>query len=886
MRLASGTCIGPYEVAGVLGAGGMGEVYRATDTVLKRQVALKVLPPEVANDPERVARFQREAEVLASLNHSNIAHLYGIERSGGTLALVMELVEGPTLADRIEKGAIPVDEALPIAKQIAEALEAAHEQGIIHRDLKPANIKVRDDGTVKVLDFGLAKAMELTGGAPSGAAALTNSPTITSPALMTGVGVLLGTAAYMSPEQAKGRPADKRSDIWAFGCVLFEMLTTRRAFAGEDVSDTLANILKSEPNWTSLPSATPVPLRRLMKRCFEKTPRRRLADIADARYDLEEAGSGTDSLAAPAIQRTVSWERLVWAGLVLLALAAGFALPRRVTTELTPAEVRFEIETPRTNERPSLALSPDGTRIVFVANTPGVRQLWMRALNSTNARPIDRTEDARYPFWSPRGDALGFFAQGKLKILEVATGAVRVVADAPRGLGGSWSEAGVIVFAPTYGGPLHQITQTGGVSRPVTRMEGSIVRHASPFFLPDGRHFLFYADGNDKDRGVYVGQLDDLSARRVIGDADAAAVMTAGHLLFPRGGALVAQPFDVTTQSVMGEPVQVADSIYADPLQSASALSAAPNGTFIYRARVDAGIGARLAWFDRVGRETDRIDQIADANANSVALSPDQKRVAIGRGQQRGIWLIDLARPIVEPFVPLGNQPIWSRDGRRIAFAASKPSRILDLYVAALDGNGRDELLLSTQQTKTASDWAPGDQMLLFRSIDPVTKSDLWALPMSGDRTPIIVLRTDADERDAQFSPDGQWMAYESDKTGRPEIYVQRFGSSGAAKQISTGGGTQVRWRSDGRELFYIREDAMLMAVTIERLTDDPIVRAPIPLFRAPVALGGPGLQQYTPSPNAEHFLVNVVRERPEPIDVVLHWKGLATTSPVGDIAK
>jgi Tol biopolymer transport system component len=541
-----------------------------------------------------------------------------------------------------------------------------------------------------------------------------------------------------------------------------------------------------------------------------------------------------------------------------------------------PREMRFEIDTPFTVERQSIALSPDGSRIVFVASATSPRHLWLRSLDASTSRLLERTEDARYPFWSPDGNSVGFFSQGKLKVLDVATGGIRIVADASRGLGGTWNADGVIVFAPTYGGPLHRVSQAGGPSVPVTSIGGAIVRQASPQFLPDGRHFLFYADGNDDERGVWVGQLDDLHAQRVVNDADAAAVfMPPASLLYPRASALVVQRFDPIERRVTGEPAQVAESIYFDPLQSVSALSAA-NGTLVYRMRLELGTGGRLAWFDRSGREVERLDSPTDAAANSLNLSPDQKRLAIGRGQQRGIWLLDLESHIIAPLVRLGNQPVWSHDGHRLAFAATKSSRVLDLYTTTLDGNGRDELLLATAQTKTPSDWSPSNDVLLFRSIDPVTRSDLWAMPLAGDHKPVVVLKTDADERDPQFSPDGRWIAYESDRTGRSEIFLQPNGP-GTAKQVSSDGGVQVRWRSDGRELFYVREDRQLMAVRVEDLNAaNPIVRPPVALFPVPLAIGGPALQQYAPSRDGQRFLVNVIRERAaEPISVVLNWPGL-----------
>jgi Tol biopolymer transport system component len=563
--------------------------------------------------------------------------------------------------------------------------------------------------------------------------------------------------------------------------------------------------------------------------------------------------------------------------LVLVSIGLGWVSARQFSPAPGRREVRFEIETPTTVERQAIALSPDGTQLVFVANAAGQRRLLIRALGSTSTRVLERSDDARYPFWSADGKSIGFFAQGKLKALDISSGTVRSLAEAPRGLGGTWNQTGIIVFAPTFGGPLQQVSAAGGPISPASRMSRSVVRQASPRFLPDGKHFLFYADGDDQERGVYVGQLDSMDATRVVTDADAAAVFLPPHaLVYPRAGALVARHFDPIDRRVSGEPIQIAESVYFDPLQSASALSAATDGTLAFRPRSDAGLGVRLSWFDRSGREIERADSRTDAAANAFALSPDRQRVAIGRSQQRGIWLLDIARGIVEPFVRFGNQPVWARDGKRLAFAASKTSRFLDLYVASLDGNGSDELLLSTPQTKTASDWSPDGASLLFRSIDPVTRSDLWMLPLSGNRTPVLVLKTDADERDAMFSPDGRWIAYESDRTGRPEISLQPFGRPGPTMQISSGGGLQARWRGDGRELFYVREDdGRLMAVAVDNLaSDNPVAHPPTALFTAPLAIGGPGLQQYTASPDGQRFLINVIRDRAaEAITVILNWQ-------------
>ena len=508
MALLPGTRLGPYEVIAQIGAGGMGEVYRATDTSLRRSVAIKVLPDSVVGDTERLARFQREAEVLAAFNHPNIAAIYGLERSTATTALVMELVEGTTLADRISQGAVPVDEALSIAKQIADALEAAHEQNIIHRDLKPANIKVRPDGTVKVLDFGLAKAME-----PAGAmsASLSMSPTITTPA-MTQAGMILGTAAYMSPEQARGKPVDKRADIWAFGAVLFEMLTGKRAFPGEDITDTLAAVVRAEPDWGALPADLPSALRAYLTRCLQKDPRQRVQAIGDVRLAL----TGAFETAMP--QRTTTATsatprgRLVW--MALLASAAVVIVSLAVPTlqhlrETPPPETRTEIVTPVTDQPTSIALSPDGQQIVFVASDEGGSRLWLRFLATTTAQPLAGTEGATDPFWSPDSRAIGFFARGALKRLDVGGGGTpQTLAPVVTGRGGTWNTDGVIVFAPSDGTHLMRVSATGGTAAAVTTLGPQQAAHRFPHFLPDGRRFLFNVRSASNTDTIYLGALD------------------------------------------------------------------------------------------------------------------------------------------------------------------------------------------------------------------------------------------------------------------------------------------------------------------------------------------------------------------------------------------
>jgi eukaryotic-like serine/threonine-protein kinase len=534
VSIAPGVRLGRYEILAAIGAGGMGEVYRARDTELGRDVALKILPDAFARDPDRIARFRREAQLLASLNHPHIGAIYGLEDARGVPALVLELVEGPTLADRLMNGGIACDEALAIARQIADALEAAHEQGIVHRDLKPANIKLRPDGTVKVLDFGLAKALD----AAAPAADVSLSPTLTSPA-MTRLGVVLGTAPYMSPEQARGKTVDKSSDIWAFGCVLYEMLSGARAFGGNDVTETIAAIIRAEPEWSRLPASTPDSIRRLLRRCLEKDGKRRLADIRDARLEIDEAEHAPRVASSVAPGKSRRRERLMWsAALVLVASVAVASMLRRGNTAAPLPEMRVEITTPPTTDVVSMAISPDGEKLAFVASSDGRPRLWLRSMATGSARPLAGTDGASFPFWSPDSRSIGFFANEMVNRIDVDGGSLRALARAPVGAGGTWSGDGVILYTLVPDSPISSVSDTGAnpafLPGAADRLQGG---HRFPQFLPDGRHFLYYvADG--AARGVYVGSLDGPDRTRLF-DADAAAVfLPPGEVLFLRASTL------------------------------------------------------------------------------------------------------------------------------------------------------------------------------------------------------------------------------------------------------------------------------------------------------------------------------------------------------------
>jgi Tol biopolymer transport system component len=885
----------------------MGEVYRARDTKLGREVALKILPAAFAADPDRLMRFEREARTLAALNHPHIAQVYGVEDGSDatgvvTRALVLELVEGDDLSQRIARGPIPLDEALAIARQIADALEAAHEQGIIHRDLKPANIKVRDDGTVKVLDFGLAKAMETGVGSrePGVGSALANSPTITSPAL-TQAGIILGTAAYMAPEQAKGRPATRRSDIWAFGCVLYEMLTGRRAFDGEDISDTLAAVLRGEPDWSRLPGASSS-IRRLLRRCLARDPKARLADIADARLELDVAEDAPLSARSMEPRRSgAAWlERSVWALVAIAAITAAF-VARSAPRAAAPPEMRVDIVTPAGEAAPdpSIALSPDGRSIAFIADDGRLPALWVRALDSGTARPIARTEGAQSPFWSSDSRAVGFFTSSQLKTVDIATGSVQTVATVLGGGGGAWFGS-TILFSPNSGaGPLFRVDAGGGQPTPVSALTSDAARvHRHPAFLPDGRHFLYFEAGASGGR-VFVGSLEGASPNLLVA-ADSGAVYSAsGHLFFMRQGALVAQPFDANSRTLTGTAQLLLEQVAVNTIGQ-PAVSVSLAGTIAYR--TGARAQRQYVWHDRAGKEIARVATPEVATQNNPELSPDGARLAVQRSVDGNadVWLLDLKRGMFQRLTDdpaIDAFPVWSPDGQRLVFTsnrarpeaprpAASPSGLQpglgSLFLVSADGSSEPRVLVESAEPKWASYWSRDGKRLLFRSLDSRSgKHDVWVTTIENP-SPVRVLGSAADERDAQLSPDERWIAFQSDESGRDEIYVQRFPGPGGKERISTGGGTQVRWRADGLELFYVTPDNALAAVSIQLPSGEgsPRVDAPNVLFPTRMYSGGVGIpkQQYVVSQDGQRFLVNVstpVGELARPITLLLNWKGL-----------
>jgi serine/threonine-protein kinase len=847
VTLTPGTRLGPYEVTALIGVGGMGEVYRATDTNLGRQVAIKVLPEAFAHDPDRLARFEREAKTLASLNHPNIAQIHGLEKSAGMTALVMELVEGPTLADRIAHGSIPIDEALPIAKQIAEALEAAHEQGIIHRDLKPANIKVRPDGTVKVLDFGLAKAMDLPGAMSSG---VSQAPTITTPAMMTGVGMILGTAAYMSPEQARGKPVDKRTDIWAFGCVLFEMLTGTRAFAGDDVQETFVAIMRDGPEWTRLPAALSPAIGTYLRRCVQKDPRQRVQAIGDVRLALEGAFEAAvpwpaESPTAPPLR---VWQRPWVASLVvtLVAVVSGLVVWGVVRpAPPAPRLARFEVpmavsETlALAGSDHDLAISPDGSHVVYRVASAGRSILAVRGIDELTARPLQGTDNSVYaPFISPDGAWVGFSdeSDGTLKRVSILGGRpVRISVTGAGGAGiagASWGEDGTIVFGTGSSGGLQRVAATGGQPEELTKLTPGQTQHAWPDILPGGRAVLFtILSGGIENAQVAVLDLETGQQKVLLPGGIYPRYSSTGHIVYATGGTLRAVPFDVKRLEVTGTAVAILDRVITKD-SGAADFALALDGSLVYLSGEVGIIERRLVWVDRMGRE----EPLA-APARTYLyprISPDGTRVALEvRDQAADIWTWDFMRQTMTrlTFDPAVDQyPVWSADGRRLIFASGRVGAT-NLFWQAADGTGAVARLTESPNTQYPTAITPDGTRVVFTETASPTGPDVMLMSLEppppstglgrGETTepqrarPLV--QTMFNERNAEIDPKGRWLAYESSESGRLEIYVRPFPDvSGGRWHISTAGGRTPLWSRNGQELFYVSLEGFVIGVRVE----------------------------------------------------------------------
>jgi Tol biopolymer transport system component len=888
MSVTPGTRLGPYEITAFIGAGGMGEVYRARDSRLQRDVAIKVLPAARGVDTDALRRFEREAQLLASLNHPNIATLHALEMFGEAPALVMEFVEGVGLDDKLALAAtgMPLSDAVDIARQIADALDAAHECGVIHRDLKPANIRIRPDNTVKVLDFGIAKAFELDASSRS-ALAVTMTAT---------AGAIVGTPAYMSPEQASGGVVDRRTDIWAFGCVLFEMLSAKQAFGGESRAETVGKVLGTEADWNALPSHTPGAVRRILQRCLRKDVRARFHDIADVRIDLDDVQNTPVAIASAAPLGVTWWARALWAGAAaVVAFSAAWLLfaSRPAFPELP---LQFDLVTPPEGDMVSLAVSSDGSRVVFAGLHNNEPYLWLRSLRVSSAsqssvsQRLDGTLGASMPFWSPNDESVGFFADGQLKRVDIATGNVQFLAATTTiPTGGTWNGDGVIVYSPGISGGIFRVRdQPGGRPTGLPSASDGI----SPRFLPDGNHFLFQVPSG-KNAGIYVGSIDGSVRHKLAVDGTFPEFLSRGQLLYLRNGTLFARRFNPNRyQAPVGEETLVAERVAVSADGLTAAISAGGAGVLAFRALAASDTRPRrLTWFNRLGEE---IATVGELSSSGPALAPNGRLIVMDRnvGGLNDIWKLEDNRldPVTRFTAGGALTPVFAPTGRTVAFAHQNTvTGVVDLFTATLHG-GKPEPLLETTASKAPTDWtkAPdGHEYLLFRNNasaegEPNNGLGIWAFatsPVKGEPFPVV--DSEFMERDGVFSPDGfsreaRWIAYESNRSGRPEIYVHPFPGPGAEKPVSTTGGTQVRWSHDGKELFYIALDGYLMAVKIFLRAGGEIgVGDPQPLFRTRVGASVPSIrsQQYVVSSDGQRFLMSVIPEQSlTPLTLRINW--------------
>jgi serine/threonine protein kinase/Tol biopolymer transport system component len=900
MTLSAGTNLGPYEIVAPLGAGGMGEVYRGRDSKLSRDVALKVIPAEFANDRDRMARFEREAKVLASLNHPNIAHIYGLEDSAGVRALVMELVEGPTLAERIAKGPIPLEESLNIAQQIAGALEYAHDRGIIHRDLKPANVKIIPEGAAKVLDFGLAKALDESPAAGD----IINSPTLTMGA--TRAGVILGTAAYMSPEQARGKSADRRADIWAFGVVLYEMLSGIKLYAGETAQDTLAHVITKEPAWESLPATTPTPIRHLIERCLTKDPKSRLQAIGEARIIIERyhanPGASTSSIERIPAQESRSRRSLPWlvAGICFLVALSALVwmfsshnvtdLPIVAAQILPPPGTGFSLYG-TVGFGPPL-LSPDGSKLAFVAAGPdGRRKLWVRPLQSIVARALEGTDGASMQFWSPDSQNLGFFANGKMKRISAAGGSPLDLADVGGIVlrGGAWGAYDIILYSPTPASGLYKVSAntTGVAPQPVTTLNISRkeASHRWPQFLPDGKHFLFYINSSTAENaGTYVGSVNGSDPKLIFRSNRIALYAPPGYLLFLREAVLMAQPFDPNSFQLSGDPAPLLNhALGGSAAYYAGNFSVSSVGGFLVYDGGDASAAsAHLSWYDRSG--TQLADLGLSGEFESPRISPDGKKLAVTVidpvTSAYDIWIQDLQKGTRSRLTfeqgSVNVAPAWSPDGKTIMFQ-SNMSRGIALYQMPSDGSGNPALVYADPSFSLRVPRLSGDGRYLVFHRQSISGSpiEIWALPLFGDRKPFPIVQGHTDSSLPDFSPDGKWLAYVSSESGRNEIYVVPFGHPGAKHQVSTDGGDLPRWRADGKELFFLSPDDKMMSAEIVESENDFETGKIQSLFQTHAFITASW--SYDVSADGKRFVIETrdPHAGTGPITLITNWPGL-----------
>ena len=863
----------------------MGEVYRARDMKLGREVALKLLPATMVNDSQRMARFEREAQMLASLNHPHIAAIYGVEETNGQRALIMELVEGPTLGDQISSGPIPLEEAMPLALEIADALAYAHDKGIIHRDLKPENIKATLDGRVKILDFGLAKAMSTESSGPS-----SDATTLT---LTTSPGTVLGTAAYMSPEQARGQAVDRRTDVWSLGVVVYEMLTGDRPFRGATISDTLSAVLREAPDLERVPTGG----KRLVAACLEKDPRKRLRDLGDVRLLIGLASEGPGAFTTTEASGERAWRlplprALLWAAaamLFVLAIVISFASIRTGSTR--EKTIRSLISPPEGVAFAFLGfnglatLSPDGSRLVFPArDSSGIEALWMRPLDSLTAERLEGTEGASYPFWSPDSHQLAFFQDGKLKKIDATGGPPVLLCDAPNPRGGAWGRANLIVFASRLGTSLESVSATGGKPTPVASRKGSGPGFSNrwPEFLPDGKHFLYLsgelpAAGTSK-LGIYIGEIGSDESKFLLQADSGALYAPPGFLLFLRGDTLMAQRFDADDQKLESEALPVAQHVASPELFRQGLFSVSGTGLLVYETS-GTSISGKMAWFDDKGK---LLAEIGEPGAFDLSLSPDGKQLAYVAQKPTGsknddIWLMDLQRGGQTRFTfgPEDNKlAVWSPDGTRIAYSANRQARY-KLYVESASGSGAAESLIESDADEYPTDWSRDGRYiaLTFSDWKGQTTDGIWVLPLFGDRKPFPYLESPFNKAGAVFSPDGRWLAYTSDESGSREVYVSPFPNGGGKWQVSRGGGDQPEWNRGGNTLYYVAPGGKMMEASVKENGATVVVSEPRQLFQQARAANSLGARSYCVTRDGSRFLVAVAPQNvASPLTLVTNW--------------
>jgi eukaryotic-like serine/threonine-protein kinase len=881
MTLAAGAKLGPYEVVAPVGAGGMGEVYRARDTRLDRTVAIKILPAHLSSNSEAKQRFEREARAISSLNHPNICTLYDVGHQDGIDYLVMEFLEGETLADRLMRGPLPSEQVLKYGVEICEGLEKAHRGGVTHRDLKPGNIMLTKTGA-KLMDFGLAKACSSPGGASASGLTLT-SPVASRP--LTQEGMVIGTFQYMSPEQIEGKEADARSDIFGLGAVLYEMATGKRAFEGKTTTSVIAAILERDPPPVSaVKPMFPRALDGVVGTCLEKDPEERWQSAQDVKLQLKAIATSADPLEVSPTRR--NYERLIWIAAVALLLTIATAVYLR-SPRSAAQPVWSSILAP---ENTSLAyftgpvtVSHDGRALAFVATTSaGKDVVWVRPLDASEARALAGTEGASFPFWSADDRSIGFFAAGKLKTVGAAGGPVIMICDAPGPRGGTWNQNGVILFATTWSG-IYRVPSSGGTPAEVTKPDASRgeTSHRWPYFLPDGQHFLYFTGLSGEVAAIHVGALDS-GYNNLLFSARSNAAYTSGYILFVRDRMLMAQAFDEKKLQIQGQAFPVAGQVLYDQLIWRGVFSCSGNGILAFQG-ANNGADSRLIVFDRTGKELRTVGTPGDIS--NMKLSPDGRRLAVvaldSSVANYKLWIYDLFREKATRLTfgsNRDNSPIWAPDGKSLVFASIKKGPY-DLFEKRSDTTGSEEPALQSPAAKYPTDWSPDGRFIAFTSTTPGnSKAAVWILPRFGDRKPYIFLQNDFNIEDAFFSPDGHWLAYGSDESGRSEIYVTPFPGGGSKWQISLAGGTSPRWRRDGKEVFFLASDSTLVATEVETRGSVFQVGAQSPLFHLALRTGATrldlaGLVGYDAAPDGKWFVVNSPPAgNPPPITLITNW--------------